>query len=201
MKRGSEVCEFSLHVLSICPDSRARRPIHFPFPPQHSLMARFICSLSGMQVDLPEQSSLKKLRLTELRALCQDLNVTTAGTKDVLIQRLESLRNSPDGKALAKTGASSATPAGRSGAATPECTSKQRGGSDTFICPAENGTRSSGVVAMCMRSPVCSGAFSACVFGANKSSKQKRMRGVAFVILRTWQSSSPAIRWCPPNRL
>jgi hypothetical protein len=78
---------------------------------------------------IPELAPLKKLKVAELRTLCSSNQVPQTGTKDVMIQRLDSLRRSSSGKSSAViplTGSTST--ASRSGAATPESTSKQRGG-------------------------------------------------------------------------
>ena len=71
---------------------------------------------------IPDLAPLKKLKVPELRTLCGTHNVSSAGTKDTLVQRLDALRKSAAeagtvGKAISV--ASASTTAARSGAATP----------------------------------------------------------------------------------
>ena len=71
---------------------------------------------------IPDLAPLKKLKVPELRTLCGTNNVSSVGTKDTLVQRLDALRKSAaeagtSSKAISV--ASASTTAARSGAATP----------------------------------------------------------------------------------
>jgi hypothetical protein len=86
---------------------------------------------------IPDLAPLKKLKVPELRTLCGTNNVSSVGTKDTLVQRLDALRkSSAEAGAAGKTisVASASTTAARSGAATPvvnsAMTPKQRAGND-----------------------------------------------------------------------
>ena len=74
---------------------------------------------------------LKKLKVLELRTLCEAHNLDKAGNKDALVKRLDAQRRTaPLGGAAGKAGpvASASTTAARSGAVTPVVTPKQRAG-------------------------------------------------------------------------
>jgi len=90
-----------------------------------------------MQMSVPELAPLKKLKVADLRALCASCNVVSTGVKDVLVQRLDSLRKERSSPVKASPSAAaprlftaSASTASRSGAATPNLVStpKQRAG-------------------------------------------------------------------------
>lgn len=78
---------------------------------------------------IPELAPLKKLKVPELRTLCEAHNLDKAGNKDVLVQRLDALRRgASEGGAAGKASpvAAASTTAARSGAVTPVVTAKQR---------------------------------------------------------------------------
>ena len=135
---------------------RARRATRTPAPqpparcrcrcvcvPVHPLSRLWVClrvgarwpahaftSLSprSAQVVIPETPGLKKLKVSDLRALCTEHKVTSTGTKDVLVQRLDALRKGRAGSPDKRPAAARPAAAARSGAVTPESTPKQRGG-------------------------------------------------------------------------
>ena len=93
--------------------------------PAHALTS---LSPRSAQVVIPETPGLKKLKVSDLRALCTEHKVTSTGTKDVLVQRLDALRKGHAGSPDKRPAAARPAAAARSGAVTPESTPKQRGG-------------------------------------------------------------------------
>ena len=83
------------------------------------------------QTQIPALVPLKKLKVADLRTLCGTCNVVSTGNKDVLVKRLDDLRNgSPEKAAAPRPFVGAPSTAARSGAATPNLlsTPKQRAG-------------------------------------------------------------------------